>query len=137
MRDLIFNKANQLLRLLNIKEKYEKNNLIEFCKKNEINIRIIKILEDTFDRNFNMDRNNINYWVEDSSRLFGNFMILEKSVLSLIKFIEQNQKQVGVIFGDSNTLNWDEGTVIYLWEPLKMIRYNTDFPIIKLKKSNQ
>lgn len=137
MRDHIIKKAHQLLRLLNIKSGDLPDEVIQSCIDNDINQLINMILLDTAERFFTMNRNNNNAWVMDGPKLFGNFLILEKSVQSLISFMEETQKQKGVIFGDGNIIGWDEGTIIYLWKPLNLIRWNMgdEVPKILFKKT--
>lgn len=140
LREHVIKKAHQLLRLLNLQCGTDPEEIIKFCIDQKINEKIVAILLDTADRVFTNDRNKETSWITDGSRLFGNFTILEKSILSLIKFIEETQKGNGVIFGKGKALTWDEGTIIYLWKPLNMIRYNTDkdkFPDIVFEKKKK
>lgn len=137
LREEIVNKVSQLLQLLNFKtDGLSHNQILDLAMEAKLNHLIVDMLVDMANRVFCSDRNKQSHWVEDGSKLFGYFHILEQSLLSTIAVIEKNQKSEGIIFGDGNTISWDEGTFIYLWKPLNLIRYNYGLPQIKLEKKS-
>lgn len=137
VRDHIFDLTRKILSLLNIDaSKVKDEDLEDFCKKNELATEITDILNDTIKRVFCMNRNRKELFLKDTALLFGYQSIMESTLKSLIKVIEEIQDKKGTFWNGNNTISWDEGTFIYLTKNLNLLRYNSSDVDFKIDLNN-
>lgn len=137
VRDNIFKMTRDILSLLNIDSSQIKDeDLMEFCVKNELASEITDILSDTSKRVFCMNRNRKELFLKDTALLFGYQSIIELTLKSLIRIIEDVQNKKGTFWNGNRTISWDEGTFIYLTKNLSFLRYNSSEVDFKIDLNN-